>query len=58
MTEEGEEKVKLFTPSKGLTSAEAARLLQEWGRNELEEKKKSKVRWQLKNVTVCLIINF
>lgn len=43
MTEEGEEKVKMFTPSKGLTSAEAARLLEQWGRNELAEKNKSKV---------------
>jgi hypothetical protein len=44
MTEEGgHEKVKDFVPSKGLTTQEAAELLQKWGRNELEDKKKSKV---------------
>lgn len=42
MTEEGAEKTKEFTPSKGLTTEEAARLLQQWGRNELEDKKKAK----------------
>lgn len=44
MTEEGESKVKDFVPSKGLTTAEAQELLQKWGRNELEDKKKAKVR--------------
>lgn len=43
MTEEGVDQKDSFIPSKGLTSAEAARLLQQWGRNELAEKKKSKV---------------
>ncbi len=43
MTEEGAEKVKEFVPSKGLTTFEAQQLLQKWGRNELEDKKKSKV---------------
>lgn len=43
MTEEGEGKVKDFVPSKGLTQADAAELLLKWGRNELEDKKKSKV---------------
>ena len=33
-----------FVPSKGLTSAEAERLLAKHGRNELEEKKKPKVK--------------
>lgn len=51
MSEEGEEKPKLFTPSKGLTSAEAARLLEQWGRNELAEKNKSKV---CQTVEVCV----
>ena len=43
MTEEGSEKVKEFIPSKGLTLEEAASLLEQWGRNELEDKKKPKV---------------
>ena len=43
MTEEGEGKVKSFIPSKGITTVEAHRLLEQWGRNELSEKKKSKV---------------
>lgn len=43
MTEEGVDKVKEFVPSKGLTTFEAQQLLQKWGRNELEDKKKSKV---------------
>lgn len=43
MTEEGAEKPKEFVPSKGLTTFEAQQLLQKWGRNELEDKKKSKV---------------
>jgi hypothetical protein len=30
--------VKEFTPAEGMTSEEAARLLEQWGRNELEEK--------------------
>ncbi len=57
MTEEGAEKVKEFVPSKGLTTFEAQQLLQKWGRNELEDKKKSKV--SLFNVlegTVILIL--
>lgn len=33
-----------FSPSKGLSTAEAQDLLRQWGRNELEEKKKSYVR--------------
>jgi hypothetical protein len=36
--------VREFTPSQGLTSVEATALLEKWGRNELEEKKKSHVR--------------
>ena len=32
-----------FTPSKGLTSAEAAKLLEQWGMNELPEKVTPKV---------------
>ncbi len=43
MTEEGDDKVKSFIPSRGLTTADAHRLLEQWGRNELSEKKKSKV---------------
>lgn len=43
MTEEGAEKTKEFVPSKGLTTFEAQQLLQKWGRNELEDKKKSKI---------------
>ena len=35
--------IKAFSPSHGLTASEAAILLEEWGRNELEEKKKSNV---------------
>ena len=34
---------KSFVASRGLTSAEAAKLLERWGRNELEEKNKPKV---------------
>lgn len=34
---------KDFIASKGLTSAQAAELLLQWGRNELEEKNKPKV---------------
>ncbi len=50
MEEEGSGKVKEFVASKGLTSFEAQQLLQKWGRNELEDKKKSKVgrgRWKV-----------
>ncbi len=43
MTEEGVDQKKDFVPSKGLTTFEAQQLLQKWGRNELEDKKKSKV---------------
>lgn len=43
MEEEGSHKVKEFTPSKGLTSKQAEELLEQWGRNELSEKKKPKV---------------
>lgn len=32
-----------FTPSKGLTDAQAEELILKYGKNELEEKKKSKV---------------
>ncbi|KAJ1395842.1 putative P-type H+-ATPase, partial [Ochromonadaceae sp. CCMP2298] len=39
--EEGVEQ-RDFTPSKGLTTAEAEALLQQWGRNELQEKSKAK----------------
>jgi hypothetical protein len=42
--EEEHGKPKEFTPSKGLTTFEAQQLLQKWGRNELEDKKKSKVK--------------
>lgn len=51
MTEEGAEKVKEFVPSKGLTTFEAQQLLQKWGRNELEDKKKSKVVFRF---NICL----
>ena len=34
---------KEFIPSVGLSTAEAEDLLRQWGRNELEEKKKSYV---------------
>eukprot|EP01039_Chlorochromonas_danica_P000184 gene184-194_t len=44
MTEEGEGKVKDFIPSKGLTEGQARELLLKWGRNELEDKKKAKVK--------------
>jgi hypothetical protein len=43
MTEEGIDQKKSFIPSKGLSTVEAHRLLEQWGRNELSEKKKSKV---------------
>lgn len=43
MEEEEGGKVKDFTPSTGLTSAEARDLLEKWGRNELADKKKPKV---------------
>ena len=43
MTEEGVENKKDFVPSKGLTTFESQQLLVKWGRNELEDKKKSKV---------------
>lgn len=42
MADAEEDIIKSFTPSKGLTSAEAARLLAIHGRNELEDKKKPK----------------
>ena len=42
MEEEGVEQ-KSFTPSKGLTTAEAETLLEKYGRNELEEHVKPKV---------------
>jgi hypothetical protein len=41
--EEGQQKE--FVASHGLTSSEASALLARWGRNELEEKSKPKVRW-------------
>lgn len=44
MQEEESEEPKSFVPSKGLTSSEAQALLAQWGRNELEEKNKAKVR--------------
>lgn len=40
--EEGGDR-KSFTASRGLTSQQAAELLERWGRNELEEKTKPKV---------------
>jgi hypothetical protein len=43
--------VKEFTPSKGLSGAEAAALLEQYGRNELEEKVKKKVC-----VCVCVCV--
>lgn len=44
MTEEGEGKIKDFIPSKGLSEGQARELLLKWGRNELEDKKKAKVK--------------
>ena len=41
--EEGGDSRKSFVASRGLTSQEAAKLLERWGRNELEEKTKPKV---------------
>lgn len=38
---------KVFTPSTGLGTFEADQLLQQWGRNELEEHHKSHVRIDL-----------
>jgi hypothetical protein len=43
MTEDAVGQAKEFVPSKGLTTAEAERNLEIFGRNELAEKKKSKV---------------
>ena len=43
MEDEEEGGQKEFVMSKGLTSSEAAALLEKWGRNELEEKNKPKV---------------
>ncbi len=43
MTEDSE-KTKEFVASKGISSNEAKDLLQRYGRNELPEKKKPKVR--------------
>ena len=43
MGEDEEAEVKAFTASQGLTSFEAAKLLEEYGRNELPEKNKPKV---------------
>eukprot|EP00598_Pedospumella_elongata_P004046 CAMPEP_0184967086 /NCGR_PEP_ID=MMETSP1098-20130426/584_1 /TAXON_ID=89044 /ORGANISM="Spumella elongata, Strain CCAP 955/1" /LENGTH=932 /DNA_ID=CAMNT_0027488487 /DNA_START=42 /DNA_END=2840 /DNA_ORIENTATION=+ len=40
--EEGGDSRKSFVASRGLTSQEAAKLLERWGRNELEEKTKPK----------------
>jgi len=44
MEEDEEGGRESFVASRGLTSAEAAQLLERWGRNELEEKNKPKVR--------------
>ena len=51
---------KDFVVSKGLTSAEAAQLLQKWGRNELEDKQKPKVKYiccfdSLLNILLLLV---
>jgi hypothetical protein len=56
MTEEGVEKVKSFAPSKGLTTQEAEQLLEKWGRNQLEDKKRPKVRlfFPVSYCTLCL----
>jgi hypothetical protein len=42
--EEHEASVKNFVASVGLTTTEAEKRLKQYGRNELSEKKKSKVR--------------
>ncbi|RYG70091.1 hypothetical protein EON64_01150 [archaeon] len=49
--EESHEKAKDFIPSKGLTSEEAATLLLQWGRNELEDHRKPNVRETHSRVT-------
>ena len=47
---------KILTPSKGLTSAEAEKLLLKYGRNELEDKHTPKV--SLSNLAQpCLLAN-
>ena len=46
---------KIFTPSTGLGTFEADQLLQQWGRNELEEHHKSHVRIDL--VLILYFIN-
>jgi hypothetical protein len=51
--EEGEGERKEFVASHGLSSAEAAALLEKWGRNELEEHHKPKV---LRNLSLWLDI--
>ena len=55
LVEEGEGRANvLFTPSKGLTTAEAEALLLIHGKNQIENKKKSKVR---KHITpVCTFL--
>jgi hypothetical protein len=45
MMDTEETETKAFTTSKGLSGAEAAVLLEQSGRNELEEKVKEKVRF-------------
>jgi hypothetical protein len=45
--EEGDGEPKQFVASHGLSSAEAAALLEKWGRNELEEHHKPKVLLKL-----------
>jgi magnesium-transporting ATPase (P-type) len=54
--EETMDEAKTTEISAGLTSAEAERLLQEFGRNELEEKKKPKVFLNEHSYIVTLFI--
>ncbi len=60
--EEGDGEAKQFVASHGLSSAEAAALLEKWGRNELEEHHKPKVCGCVHNtgphLTECLIPSF
>jgi hypothetical protein len=57
MTEDVEASKKEFVPSHGLTTSEALIKLQEFGKNELMEKKKPKVLLSINNNTLIISIN-
>ena len=56
--EDGEAQIKNFVPSHGLTSPEAARLLEIHGKNELVEIKKPKVKSKYMLNIIVIKVNF